>query len=316
MYRKGAQPFNSNIKNVGVEGYFYSVDGDIELDESITDLEGAFSDLILRLRSQDSEAIENSEEIAKLLAHLEIRTRHLRQSLLETGSYLVNEILKYVSDEEVFGRHFQKSMQRDPSLLEDAMTKEMQKRGIPIENLPYIMELTKPLLAQMVPSITSMVSKFSIGFRSSLPQIMKKVVKSGHIKALADTLAPESKVDRFKELKFQTISTDDIPLPLGDSIVLFHVSGKSHFKPFFEGKDELLGVFLPLAPHLVLVGSNGEYDFEIPRIRREIVSCSLEHFISSEPPTEHEDLLPFMSKNAYLLSNTQIKNIVDGLIND
>lgn len=315
VYRKDTPPFNTNIKNVGVEGYFYSMDGDIELDRSITDLEETFSDFTFSLRSQNSKTIKNSEKIAKLLAHLEIRTRHLRQSLLETGSFLMDELLKYVSDEEVFGRFFQREIQNNPSLMKDAITKEMKKRGIPIENLPYIMEHTGPLLGKVLPKTMSTMSRFAVHFRDSLPQRMNEIAKSGHIKALAGTLAPEPKVNRFKELQFHIISNDRVSLPLGDSIVLFHVKGKSPFKPFLEGKDELLGVFLPLSPQQVLVGSKGEYDFDISRLSREIVRCSLEHFISSKPPTEYENLLPFMSQNAHLLSSAQIKNMVDELIN-
>lgn len=315
VYRKDTKPFNSNIKNIGVEGYFYTLDGDTELDKSITDLEGTFNEIILGLRHQDPAMLNNSEEIAKLLAHLEIRTRHLRKSFLESGTYLMDELLKHISNEEVLARYFQKTIQSDPYLIENAMAKEIQKLGIPIEYLPDIMELSEPLLEKALHCSISMMSHFSVHFRNSLPTTMKEVVKSGHIKALTSTLAPESKVDRFRELQFRIISAYDIALPLGDSMVLYHMANKTSFKPFFEGKDELLGVFLPLSPHHVLVGSKGKYDFELSKLRQEIVGCSLEHFISSGPPSEYENLLPFIGKSANLLSNDQIKMMVNKLIN-
>ncbi len=315
VHRKGIQSFNSNIKNIGVEGYFYSVGGDTELDKAITELEGKFNSLILSLRSENTFTQLDPRPIAQLLAHLEIRTRHFRQSFLETSTYLMDELLKYVSDDELFGRYFKKAIQRDPSLIQGAMTKEMQKHGIPIEFLPQVMELAGPLLEQVLPETLLKMSDFAVQFRSSLPQIFKDSIKSGHVRALMETIAPESKVNRFIELQYRVVDSSEVSLPLGDSMVLFHVSGERSFKPFYEGKDELLAVFLPIAPHRVLVGSKGLYDFEFTRLRREIASSALEHFISSEPPQEYGDLPPLIGENAYLLSIDQVEVMVSELIN-
>jgi len=46
VYRKGSKTFNTNVANVGVEGQFYSQDGDTKVDESITAAEGRFSALV------------------------------------------------------------------------------------------------------------------------------------------------------------------------------------------------------------------------------------------------------------------------------
>lgn len=315
VYRKGIQPFNTNIKNIGVEGYFYSVGGDVELDGAITDLERKFSSQILSLRSENTSALIDQDKIAQLLAHLEIRTRHMRLSFLETGSYLMDELLKNVSDEDAFGRYFKKEIQRDPSLIQGALARGMQKHGIPLELLPQVIELTDPLLEQVLPKTFSYMSDFAMQFRSSLLQIFKDAVKPGHIGALQETLAPESKVNRFVELQYSVVSSRDVSLPLGDSMVLFHVSGERSFKPFLEGSDELLAVLLPLGSHHVLIGSKGSYDFEFTRLRQEIARSAREYFISSEPPQEHKDLQHLIGENAYLLSKSQIEVMVNELIN-
>jgi len=315
-HRKGTQPFNTNVKNVGVEGFFYSIGEDTELDRAITDFEGEFSSLISDLRSGKAYATVDPARIAQLLAHLEIRTRHLRQNFLETGTYLLDELMKFASDEEVFGRYFRRAIQRDPSLMQDAMVKEMQKYGIPRTFLPQVMEMSKPLLAQALPEALSKMSVFAKQFRNALPGMLKGAAKSGHIKALAETLAPESKVSRFVGLQFRVANSGGASFPLGDSVVLFHVAGERSFKPFIEGKDELLAVFLPLSPHHVLVGSNGSYEWDSARLRREIARCALEHFISSEAPPEHADLVPVIGENAYLLSIDQIETLVSEFVSN
>ncbi len=205
--------------------------------------------------------------------------------------------------------------QRDPSLMQDAMAKEMQKYGVPGKLLPQVMEMTKSLLEQALPETLSKMSAFAAQFRRSLPTVLKGAAKSGHIRALVGTLAPESKVSRFVGLQFRVVRSSGVSLPLGDSVVLFHVAGERSFKPFFEGKDELLAVFLPLSPHLVLVGSTGSYELDFARLRREIARCALEHFISSGAPPEHSDLLPLIGENSYMLSTDQVEMMVSELIN-
>lgn len=315
VHRKGAQPFNTNVKNAGVEGFFYSVGQDTELDEAITDFEGEFNSLISDLRSGAAPVTVDAMRIAQLLAHLEMRTRHLRQSFLETGTHLLDELMKFASDEEAFGRYFRRAIQRDPSLMQDAMEKEMRKYGVPLQYLPQVIEMSGPLLEQMLPKTLSQMSAFAKQFRSSLPGMLKDASKSGHVKALLGTLAPESKVNRFVGLQFQVLESEGPSLALGDSVVLFQVAGERTFKPFFESKDELVAVYLPLSPKLVLVGSNASFELDSARLRREIARCSLEHFVASEAPPQHSDLLPLIGENAHLLSVDQVETMVLELIN-
>lgn len=315
VYRRGTQPFNTNIKNVGVEGLFYSVDQDTELDRAITSFEGEYNSLLADLRSIAVPAIVDAPRIATLLAHLEIRTRHVRQSVLKTGTHLWDALMRFASDEEAFGRYFRRAIERDPSLMQEAMAKQMQTYGIPMQLLPQVMEASKPLLEQFLPSTLSQMSVFATQFRSSLPEVLNKAAKSGHVKALVEALAPAIKVDRLSSLQFEVVECGEVCLPLGDFMVLFQVSGERNFKPFFEGKDELVAIFLPLSRHRVLIGSEVYYELDGSLLRREIARCSLEHFISSEGPLECADLMPIIGENAHLLSIDQAEAMVNELIN-
>jgi hypothetical protein len=95
VYRKGAKTFNPNIKNVGVEGFFYSEEDDQKLDDTITKAEGHLAHIVNILRLEGDVHHTDSEEVAQLIAHLEVRTRHLRQSFFTTGNRLLNELLAF-----------------------------------------------------------------------------------------------------------------------------------------------------------------------------------------------------------------------------
>src|SRR5699024_956198 len=76
VFRKNGEPFNPNIKNIGVEGDFYTLGDDYSADDIITDAESDFGELLHLLRKESPNNITDSL-IPELIAHIEIRTRHL-----------------------------------------------------------------------------------------------------------------------------------------------------------------------------------------------------------------------------------------------
>ncbi len=54
VYRKGEiNSFNANIKNIGLEGYFYAENKETTLDEIITDAETEYAIYVNELRNND-----------------------------------------------------------------------------------------------------------------------------------------------------------------------------------------------------------------------------------------------------------------------
>src|SRR5689334_9268550 len=87
VHRKDRPPFESNTLNVGVEREFYSIGTDTAADDAITDIEDSFSTLVRTLRDCAAQPVSDPK-IPQLISHLEIRTRHLRQSLISATDYL------------------------------------------------------------------------------------------------------------------------------------------------------------------------------------------------------------------------------------
>lgn len=317
VYRKNSSaPFNSNIKNVGVEGHFYSVQGasDLDADPAITSFEGTLASLIERLRSGQALEASDSRAIAQLFAHLEIRTRHLRRSFLEAGTGLLDELLAFASDSESFGKYFMREIQRNPELMREAMAKEMQKYGIPPQFLPQMMEIASPLLPRTLPGTLAQMSSFANHFRTQLPRLFDQAAKSGHVRGLMRTLAPEPKVNRFQELQFRVERFDATTFPLGDAAVLFHVDGERPFKPFFDVDETLLATVLPIDTHRLLIGWPEHYTVDPERIRQEVARSSLEYFIASGGPPAHDDLHQIVGEGAQLLTRNQIETMVAKLV--
>jgi len=93
-YKKNTVPSERNITNVGVQKRFYD-DGNSEIDYAITKEESNFASIINKLRKIKDKQIINSKEISPFIAHLEIRTRHLRESFLDLSNILFVEMINY-----------------------------------------------------------------------------------------------------------------------------------------------------------------------------------------------------------------------------
>lgn len=315
-YRKGAQVFNTNIVNVGVEGLFYSQDGDNTIDDSITTAEGRYSELVEALRADKENAVADSKAIAELLAHLEIRTRHLRESFSNSTSFLMHELLRFFEDKQAFGKYIQKKLRSDPSILRNAIAEQLRNHNLPDSVLEEALKIGPALIEQLMPSLLDSLPSMATQYRAEIPQMLKVAAKSGHLKGLRQTLAPPVKTRVYEDLKFQILHVQDAAIPLGDSMLVFQLHGNRMFKPFSEKADQIQAVYLPLSFDRVLVGSVDDAILDISRLPMAIAKCSLEYFISSTKSNTNDLLHSCIGELAYLLSQEQIEVLIEDLKNE
>jgi hypothetical protein len=313
VYRKGAKRFNTNTVNVGVEGQFYSQDGDNQVDDNITMAEGRYSALVEALCNGREDAVSNSMAIAELLAHLEIRTRHLRESFSMSASFLMKELLRFFEDEQAFGKYVQLKLRNDPSILRNAIIEELKSSNPSDSTLEEVLKASQPMFDQILPSLLSNLSSTTNHLRAAIPQMVKAGSKSGHIKALLQALAPPLKTDVYAKLKFRVLHAQDAIIPLGDSMLVFQLEGERTFKPFSEKGDQIHAVYLPLSSNRVLVGSANDAILDISQLPTVIAQCSLEYFIGSSESAGNDLLHSRIGEFAYILSQEQIGALIEDM---
>lgn len=314
MYRKEGLPFHTNIKNVGVEGYFYSADEN-DADDAITIAEGEFSLIIDDLRSGNEGALRDPARIGELLAHLETRTRHARRSYLSAGTHIADAFFEMMSDPDQLGSFLRRTIREDPSFLRDALSKELEKHGLHQKLLPEVMKRAGPLVDLVLPSVTAQVSSFAMGFRSNLPATMGRAAKLSHIRALEQNVAPTAKAQVFSKFRFHVARQPGTSLLLGDSLVLFHTNGPRTFKALFDKADDLQAIILPISSDSVLVGAGNGYRLDFDRLPLEVARCSLECFIASEESDRNLELRAAIGENAHLLSESELREILKQFLN-
>lgn len=129
VYPKVGLPFNSNIINVGVEGRFYTNGQDTEVDQNITAAEGRYSGLVSDLRAGTNARLADPL-LPKLIAHLEVRTRHLRENFVRTSEFLVSNLIANISEKEAFTDFALRIIQTNPSLLHSHLAKGLAELGL------------------------------------------------------------------------------------------------------------------------------------------------------------------------------------------
>ena len=258
VYRKDLPPFNTNIINIGVEGYFYSNGNDTQADEIITQAEESFIVLVRRLRATLA-GLLNDPQVPEMIAHFETRTRHLRENFLRTGNYLVSRLLDFIGDDQFFIPYLERMLLNDPSILKKAFANALNKRGIPNTILEPLLQLSYPHLPALIEQLTPKLPELALHLRSILPEVLSKAAKSAQIRFFKESLSPPVKVQRYKELTYTVVDIPEGGLILGDSIILFQVEGARPFKTFLDNKDILNAVFLPLNPRRFLVGTSRNF---------------------------------------------------------
>lgn len=315
VFRKDIQPFNSNIENVGVEGYFYTINNDYNLDNKITDIENRFGSIISIARNTRTIDGYSSQNFGELIAHLEIRTRHLRENLLKLTSSIFGNLFSFLEDEEQLNMYIANKLFNNPRYLVSFMSDDLKGQGLDDKIIFMIAEVIQKNIVekgfiQLIPHYEEFINQMKEGIKNKLMD----TIKGSHINALNNYLAPDLKIQIYSNLKYELVQLND-DIPLSDAMVLFHIdSKKREFKPFLEKDDNLIAVILPISTNIVLIGCREKYIFDLQKIRHEIIKSSCEYFISS---VVNEDLIEEsknISQNSYIISRDELKGIFDEVL--
>ncbi|MBA6106038.1 DUF4238 domain-containing protein [Pseudomonas monteilii] len=311
VYEHCRPPRPANIADVGLERYFYAVEAETELDDKITEAEQhVYAPLVERLREGFVDAGDASL-IAEMLAHFEVRSRHVRENMGGLFKDCTSQIMLQLADPHTLALLLEKHLTPGSEMLDRALAEQ----GITYEQLQLILRLNQTRLQDVLrPLVEAFAAKISNALPAFLPQITE-IVKQGHVKILTDAVSPSVRAARLACLKYSVKAFEACNLPLGDSIVLFHVKGERAFKSFLDKGDEVLHVVLPLSSSQYLLGvatgAGADLSYDLSE---QIARCSMRYFIScSDRMTELQDKI---GTNAHWLSQAETQSIMDNVVGE
>ncbi|WP_139534719.1 DUF4238 domain-containing protein [Escherichia coli] len=308
-YRKDCFKENMIVENIGLENKFYSHYGDSSVDKKITENETYSYSRILNSLVDGTYNLDNRKDLAEFIYHMEIRTKNLRENMIDSWAYLGEQLKNRLLDKETLIDYFQ----RNPKTIKELLQNELNKLPIPASlheqyNSMFFdnVQLWLPNAAEKM--LSTLVPKFEQEIISKIPEIVKKV----QLDVLVSSEDKKSNI--YKNMHYKVLKTNQ-SLILGDSIVIFEVSGERKFKPFYERNDDLKCIYIPLDSYSLLYATpNPEDKPNVDGINKAIAQCSFDFFISKFHSDECQIFRSEIGKNAFIVTTEYIDEILSKII--
>lgn len=224
VYQKDGRCYEPNIINIAVGRKFYGEDGEGTADGKITDFEGQFAPLLDQMRSLKHGEEVDRLEVAEFVSHMEIRTKHIRDSFQKPTEIMANEFGKIVSS--------------------------LDGVNVALADDPQLKKIIQRLPAYQKRAILNASRKLFASIEAATPQM----VKQGHVESLSKTVAPEWRVQRYRKFNWYVYHTEQ-NLVLGDVGIIWEVSDNRKFVSITCKADTINNIFLPISNNKMLVGT-------------------------------------------------------------
>jgi hypothetical protein len=320
VYRKEGKIFEANIINVGVEKHFYGKEGELNVDDEITDVERGFAILLDELRRNDNAYEIHNPKMAEFVGHLSSRTKHPRDSLIETTGVLTNILTSYLADQNRFRSWILEYYKRHPEVMKKGLDDALQKMQLPRHQKLILKQRMLMILRPelVVSQMDKDIPQYALMFSALGPMLLEKIpvmAKEGHIKTLAKSLIPEPRVEDYRKLNWFVCKSDE-PLILGDVGCLFEVAGKKKFISLSGKEDDLKNIYLPISSDTLVVGAASiampQVDFK--SINENSAKISREFFVCRKSFPDMQQLLTILGTEAEIFSNDEIEQLVREVI--
>lgn len=252
------EPHETNIVNVGVSKDFYGRPDD-GLDGTITAIEGTLATTVAQVRQGQTRDVDPAD-LADLVGHLAVRSRHLREVFLDAFRHLSHSMRNVLSDSTISTGLVLKCLNKDPARFLDPALK---RAGYPsFWSLPTnardsaLTQAEEYLREGVRESLDDYVEKYFA--RVDREIVTPSELKKHHNSVLGQHIGKLRSV-RFDGLNWQTSRTNE-PLILGDCGPVVFKPGPDHFRWAFEFEKETDLLLLPVSRDDLLVGSAVGFD--------------------------------------------------------
>lgn len=298
VQRKAEPSFESNIQNVFVGGKFYE-GGQKDVDPDITTLENRFGPVIKRLRQEPASTTLSMSEIPELIVHLSIRTKNIRDCLIDLAKYAFKDSMLYLGNPD----NRRAIARREGREYVEHLRKQM---GLSKEQLE---ELVPDLDQRFIEAFENKWQECLNDMESFIEQRLEKTMKDAHTEVLSEGLIPEPGVNLYKNHKWHLIVQQSPSFILGDAGPIHQVG--QDFKAFPDKDDLIAKIYLPIGDKHLLAATMGQ---SIPSVHPEEVNkgqaaCAREYIVGSSQ-TIVERYEKVIGLRGFLLSDEERRKIV------
>jgi len=321
VFRKGVNPFEANIINVAVEKHFYGKEGELNVDDEMTNIESGFAISLDELRRQDDSYKISDDKILEFITHLSSRTKHFRDSFIDASGYLVDNLFGYFSDYDNWKAWCIEHLKRHPEVIKNALDEAFSKISLSAYKKAMMRQRIKKMpIERIIAGMDNEQSQYEFLFQAlqfKFAAEKHNIAKESHIKALFKNLVSEPRLEYYRRLHWYLCRSSE-PLILGDVGCLFKLKGESKFKSLGGTEDEIENMYLPISSDCMVVGTAfleaPQIDFNA--INEAVARCSRDFFVCSISSSYQARLLSLLGDEAEMITKDEMEQVITELITE
>lgn len=306
VFEKSGNHFTTSTANYGAQRDFYAIGDDFTTDDEITKFEDKNTAFLQSLQKGIIQPDDHTQQIASIIAHLEVRTLFLREELKFIASELFDFLEESFCNPKTLSKILKTYLENNPKILET----ELHQHTGQTDSAKGLIEFVKPLMGQLIDEQSKpMALELSAAIKPMLPQLINKI-KVSHLKVLRNNASPVQRAKNYHNLRFRLIEFNDEQIILPDTMVIFTHGNK--VSPILDNSEKLETVYFPLSSHRVLIGTDYRANSteSARQLNRMLASCSFERFIAKKNEPTIVALTHRIGNNASLLNRMELKSIL------
>lgn len=285
LHRRNAQPTLVGIRDVGVGEYFYSklnADGTKNLDDLITAIESDVLDDLCVIKNADAGDSIDSGFAVRLIAHLTVRTAHVRDTFQRAASQITKEISALFSDSHRVREYLRVDASGSNTIAAMITEELLRSQNFAASEVPpaFLERIVAYYVREHFDVIFRDHSSHAIQGLTEIQKDLDSIIRDSHNSALGRAMPDMSGWEKgLSDMSWRTHAVAGAILP--DCVVLAREPGQILTPFLFCNKDQLDLVVLPIAHDLLLVGSSStQSSIDISSVNAASAACSDRFFIS------------------------------------
>ena len=300
VYSKEAKPKQTVTRKHGAEEHFFSLDGDSTADEVLTSFENSIQSHLQMVRTYPDGTAVESEFMAPVISHLEIRSLFIRDAFSKLGKRAVEKIGDIFGSKRKTSALMLNYFKSHPELL----TERLDQLNVPQETQKIVAEFFEINLQGMIEKQSDELSLLVQQIIGPILEEVEVAAKSGHIKGVSAGFTETQRTDAHRQFKY-AIRKAETPLILPDTgLAVFKDKGVS---PVSQKGDKVTDIIVPLDKSTYI---HGFLKHHVRRssstVLRALASCSYQNFVAHEDNEVFRRVTSLIGKNARLLSEKDI----------
>lgn len=312
VFDRGKKAYLTSVRNKGAERYFYGVE-DSAADVRITNAESEYAGLVNELRTNTVNTCLFSSRlrIAELVAHLFVRTKHVRNSLEEAGGIMLETAESLLGTRADFERFVRTVFRRKADEIEeglyDNLTPAQQKiaRRKLRENPEILSSALEKVTQEMVAS-----NPFSEPFLQQLKDGIPEMVRNAHIEIFSESVAPADRVEQLRMFHWFLHTENYGSFILGDTISLCQALD-GRYKSYLSESKECERILLPISSQHMLVGSIEPrmQKLDVEAINQASAAISQDFFIASQNTDRERSYAQLLNTESSVIEAHELEKV-------